>query len=535
MNNRLSVNSSIWSRTLPVAFFFFGIWYFCIRILGYELEYIPGDFADSRFINYLLEHGSNWMWGKTGSFWDAQFMYPFQNTIAISDNMIGTMPIYALFRMIGASNETAYQLWWIVICSLNYWSAYIVLKRWFNRWDLAIIGAWIFAFSIFNLGQLNYLQMTIRFMVPIAIYAGAKWVETSKTKYFTIFALALVYQFYSVIYTGFFLFYFSIGFIFLYALITKRYFFFTSIFKRSQLKLTIPVIVLSLLAMGWLMLPYYEISKILGLRLYDEVKMNIPLWQSFLYPQESAHLWHAFSKWFKPEVEAWWIHHTFPGIIPLLGILAIPFVYIFKKMKASKLSPLTLVLMITTFIIFILYIRSSGGYTLYVLLFKLPGMNSIRVINRFMHVELFFVIAMLISLLVLTPKKYSVVFMFLVLLDNTFLPEKMVRRPKSELTARREITIQEVKKYDLTGKLAFAIVDSVDYHHAVHLDAMMASSNLGVPTVNGYSSSGPTEFSEYFNTGNYEGLKSWLAHNHIPIEKILIIYRPQNSPVPKAY
>lgn len=103
----------------PLIAFVFGIWYFCIRILGYQFEYMPGDLGDSRFINYLLEHGYQWLKGDVDSFWDAGFMYPFKNTIALSDNMLGTLPIYSIWRVLGFSQETTYQLWWISICSLN--------------------------------------------------------------------------------------------------------------------------------------------------------------------------------------------------------------------------------------------------------------------------------------------------------------------------------------------------------------------------------------------------------------------------------
>lgn len=520
---------------VPWLVFLFGIWYFCLRITGIHLDYLPGDFVDSRFINYLLEHGRNWMLGKADSFWNASFMYPFQNTIGISDNMLGTMPIYAMFRAFGAGNETAYQLWWITVCSLNFWSAFYVLKKWFNRWDLAIIGAWIFAFTIFNLGQLNYVQMSIRFLVPIVIYASAKWVESSKTKYFVIYALALVFQFYSVIYTGFFLMYFSLGFMFLYAIITKEYWFFTSIFRRSELKLSIPVIFFCLISMAWLILPYWEISKILGMRMYDEVKLNIPLWRSYLFPQDSAQLWHPFTRWFKPKVDAWWLHQSFFGLIPLLGLLALPFVWFFKKIKGQQLNPTSLALILTSLILFALYIRTSSGYTLYVLLFKLPGMNSIRVIDRYLHVELFFIIAALISLLILIPRKYLAFIFILVILDNSFNPERMIRRPKTELQARREYTIREVEQYELGDKIAFAIIDSIDYHHAVHVDAMIASEHLQIPTINGYSSSGPSEFGAFFGSGKRSALQSWLNHNGIDSSEVLIIYRDSTKTIKPAY
>src|SRR5690606_2438818 len=107
---------------------------------------------------------------------------------------------------------------------------------------------------------------------------------------------------------------------------------------RSELKFSIPIITFCLISMAWLILPYWEISKILGMRMYDEVKLNIPLWQSYLFPQDSAQLWHPFTKWFKPKVEAWWLHQSFFGLIPLLGLLALPFVWFFKQIKGQQLN-----------------------------------------------------------------------------------------------------------------------------------------------------------------------------------------------------
>ncbi|MCK9617382.1 MAG: hypothetical protein M0R21_06050 [Lentimicrobiaceae bacterium] len=108
MNCRIGKNINIF---LPILMFFFGIWYFAIRILGLDFAYIPGDFGDARFIHYILEHGYRFLSGNENSFWNASFMFPYKNNIALSDNMLGTMPIYALYRIIGINSETSFQFW----------------------------------------------------------------------------------------------------------------------------------------------------------------------------------------------------------------------------------------------------------------------------------------------------------------------------------------------------------------------------------------------------------------------------------------
>lgn len=510
---------------LPMTFFVFGVWYFCLRILGDGLEFIPGDLGDSRFINYLLEHGYQWMSGNTESFWRASFMYPFEHNIAISDNMLGTLPIYSFWRVLGFEQETAYQLWWISLSALNYWVCYFVLNRWFGKRELAIAGAWIFAFTIFNMGQLNYMQMIIRFMVPVVIYAAAKWVESGKLKYFSIFSIGIVIQFYSVIYTGFFLMYFSLGFIFLYMLITKNYTFFLDIFKKENILKTIGVSLFCIGTMLWLMLPYLHIADILGTRTYDEVSKNIPTFEAYLFPHESTLIWNSWHEAFRPNVPNWWIQYTFAGIIPLLTLLCFPLIWLFNKIRKTKLDNITIGLGLAALCIAALYVRTDDFKTLYVLVFKLPGMNSIRVIPRFMHVEIFFLIALFVSLMLKLPRSFAFGIILLAIIDNSFIPDTIVRTEKKEIQQRRTETIALVKANINSEYDAFAIVDTVTPFYITQLDAMNASNYVGKPTVNGYSSSCPGEFGQFFSTATNEGLNRWLKHEKIPRKKILVIER----------
>lgn len=511
---------------LPIAVFLIGLWYFCFRILGFGLEFVPGDMGDSRFINFLLEHGYQWSTGNAPSFWNAGFMYPYQDSIAFSDNMLGTMPFYGIWRLFGFNQETSYQLWWIVICSLNYWSAYYVMKRWFNRWDLAIIAAWIFAFTIFNLGQLNYMQMMIRFMVPIVIYSGIRLVDTSSWKYFAVFALGIVYQFYGVIYTGFFLMYFSGFLIVVYAIIQKKYWFFVPLFKKNQILFTGISGVVAFALLAWLMMPYYEMSKLMGLRDYDsDVRWHVPVVLSYFYAHESSYVWNILSVHCRPDVPVWWIQYTFPGMIPLLTLLSIPFLWVYWKFRRLKVSPLAWALSIVVFVLFVFFIRTQAGQSFYALLFKLPGMSSMRVVNRFMHVELFLIIVLLISLLIRLPKKWSFILLILVILDNSFTQENLIRSRKSEIITRREQSIEFVKRRVKPEHEAFAFLSNREAFFKTQLDGMITSNYVKLPTVNGYSSGCPVGFGQFFEKTDREGLQLWLEINQIDSTKILIIER----------
>lgn len=527
VNDRLTYKSyePYLSKGLPIVIFLLGLWYFCFRILGFGLDYIPGDFGDSRYINYLLEHGYQWSMGNSPNFWSAGFMYPFENSLALSDNMLGTMPLYGVWRLFGINQETAYQLWWVIICSLNYWSAYYVIKRWFKRWDLAIIVAWVFAFTVFNLGQMSYMQMMIRFMVPIVIYAGVKLVDTSSWKYLAIYAFGIVYQFYGVIYTGFFLMYFSFFLIVIYAIVSKKYWFFVPLFKRKQLIYTAGVGLIAIGTLAWLMLPYYEMSKFLGFRQYEEVKWYVPVIMSYLYVHESSYFWNTLNTSCQPDVPFFWIHHTFPGMIPLLGLFTLPFLWIYWKIRRFQISNLTWALSITAFLVFMFFIRTYDGQSFFGILFKFPGISSMRVVNRFMHVELLLILLVLVTYATKLPKKWSIILFVLLFIDNSFVAERTIRSKKTEITARRVDTINSIKGKLKSDHIAFAVLDGKEEFYLTQLDAMVASNYVHLPTVNGYSSGCPGEFGEFFSNVNEQGLMKWLDFKNIDSTKVLIIRR----------
>jgi hypothetical protein len=512
-------------RIIPLLAFLLGTWYFCIRILGYHLEFIPGDLGDARFINYLLEHSHQWICGDVKSFWNAGFMYPFENSIAISDSMLGTAPVYSLWRIFGFSPETSYQLWWISICALNYWCSYIIFKKWFGRKDLAVVLAWIFAFTVFNLGQINYMQMIIRFMVPVVFYAAYKLIETPSVKYVAIYSLGIVFQFYCAMYTGFYLLYFSLLFIILYLVLGNKWKNLLYYFRKQNILFFLLALAAAFSAFLPLMFPYLEMSKLLGLKTYEEVIMHVPLWESYLFIHESYITWNFMYTVFLPNTEFWWLHHLFTGIIPFLTMILSPLYFFYCWLKKKNINRVLAALIITSTIIVIFHFRTENNASLYWMIFKLPGMGSMRVLIRFMHVEIFIILLIAGYMFMKLQPKYVLVLFMIIFIDNLFRPELLARQQKADLIQRKENLITEIKKHDYSEYRAIVLIDTVQPPYISHIDMMLASQQLKMPTVNGYSSNCKPEFGYFFLEDSESGLEHWLNYSNVSKEEILIIRR----------
>jgi hypothetical protein len=512
-------------KTAPLIAFILGIWYFCMRILGYNLELVPGDLGDSRFINYLLEHGYRWLRGDDPSFWSAEFLYPFKNAIAMSDNMLGTMPIYSIWRFLGFSPESSYQLWWICICTLNYWCSFFVFKKWLNRSDIAIILAWIFAFTAFNIGQLNYMQMIIRFMVPVVFYAAYKMLETPSIKYLAIYFFGIVFQFYCVMYTGFYLMYFSFFFILIYYLTSKKWKELLFYLKKENLINTLIILVLSLFAMLFLMVPYLKMSSIVGMLHYGDVKSNIPYLSDFLFPDPSSITWKFLFNIARPNVPVWWLHFLFAGLIPFLAMVVSPIYLLYNRFKKIKTPLLLKSIIIASIVIILFHIQIKNGISLYIFLFELPGMSSIRVLTRFMNVEIFLLLIIAGYFLVKIKNRNIILLIFLLAFaDNFFKSDGMSKEEKTGLIKRKEFVINELEKNDYKKYKVVALLDTTVPNYVSNIDMMLAAQSVGAKTANGYSSYCPRrELFDFTKLNKEEGLYTWLSSQKIGKDEVLLL------------
>ncbi len=525
------LNSNVFVRTyFPFIFFLFGTCYFNLRILGPGLKYIPGDLGDSRFINYLLEHGYQFLSGHLHSFWNGNFMYPYKPVIALSDNMLGTLPVYAALRGLGWNSQTSFQLWWVIISALNYWSCFVVLKKWMGNYILAVCGAFIFAYGLFNLSQLNYMQMVSRFMVPPVLFAAYKLVTEPKLKYLAIYCFGLLFQFYCVMYLGFLLLYFSLLFILLLAVFNRSVSFLFFYLNRKNVAFSLAMAVACALLLYVLVWPYFITSKETGFRLYKEVVPNLPAFYSYFFSNEASVPWHFLSLKGKLIFKEWWLQDIFPGMLVYAGF-ALSFLATIKGfVQKRKMPVLFSALFVCSLALFFLFTRTENNLTFYGLLIKLPGMNSLRVLTRFMHVQLFFLIVLGISAVVELEynKKIKTMLLiclpFLVILDNLFDQTKIPRTEKSALIARVESLKTKILREDFQKYKAVVYLPmGKDPVFVSQLDMMIAAQGLGIQTVNGYSSSCPPAFGDFFLMENQKGLDKWLLKENVTPGDVLIL------------
>ena len=200
------------------------IFFYPMIFSGFDL--IMGNY-DSLYYNYVLEHIRLFFLGDNlhSDFWSAPFNYPYTNSIAQADSLIGIAPIYIFLRLFIKNPITSYQITFVLLCILNYSSFYFLLKRKLNFSDLASsLASFVFAFSILRYFYMYNISYYSQFLSILAIYFFFNInINNSKLKnhiYFLMSSILLVIQFYTSFSLGLF-FVFTTIFAFLFFLIPK--------------------------------------------------------------------------------------------------------------------------------------------------------------------------------------------------------------------------------------------------------------------------------------------------------------------------
>ncbi|MFM7015428.1 MAG: hypothetical protein ACKOX3_03775 [Bacteroidota bacterium] len=521
------------STLLPFVMLLVGLWLFPLDIVQRDLSVMPGDKGDSRFNNYILEHGYNFLSGKVKNYWDAPFMYPAKNAIAYSDNLLGTVPLYALFRVMHCDRETSFQLWFIALFVLNFVCCYWALKKWSDSTVLSSVGAYIFAFSIFILTHINHAQVFPRFMIPLILYWFWNWLKNKKLTSFYYLATAIVFQFYCGIYLGFFIIYIllftTVGYFIIYR--DKTFFTWLIQFKNGgKHLLTVFLAVLILLPM---FIPYIEISNRFGYRDFDEVRSYIPTFRAYYSAIPESAIWRSLSWHIRDQGGNWWELFLFPGLIAYLGILLFPFVY--KKATNKK----ELLFLLLSLFLLMVFTMNFNGFTFYKMFFNLPGFGSMRSINRIINAEIILFVLLLVAVLKVVEnsrwKNLLLLLPILVVIDNTTSYWERQYK-KEEVQHREKDTKERIQKY-VTGNKAIAYqhYNFMGQEPFDHLDVMIACQDLNVPCVNAYTGLYPQHYKGFFNGEGLDSLTVWLSANNKSLGDVVVVSEEHASFLHRNY
>ena len=499
---------SFFDWALIWGIFALGIGLVVLNQFGPGWSMVPGNLSDGRFNNYILEHFYLWTKSPLQNYWNAPFFYPYTNVIAFSDNLLGAAPLYAAFRWIGLSRETAFQGWYLLSFFFSYAAAVYVLSRSKLHASAIGFGAFFFSFGLPILGEELHPQLFYRFCIPLTCYFFFTFFHQPTLKRLVAAIFLLVWQFYLSIYLGFFLMMLLAVLAILMPFTEKGYSIkerlllwpkkFQQSWFQSSIKEKIVLFVITTLtglAYFWLMLPYYKATQDYNFhRTWSAIYQKLPTLDNFWSAYHST-IWRFISK--PPGTAiAGRESQLFIGIAVLI-IIIIGLIARFK----TKNNQTAWVYFGAAILITILS-TNFNGVSIYWLIWMIPGFNSIRAVARIQLVlmwPLAFFAAYTIDGILRSGKPKNIwrhigiaILTIVLISESTFVQHAFY--PKAVGVAR----IANLQKKLPPGLTKDSILvvgvnarEAVEKKRSTQIDVMLVAEELGFYTMNGYSGNYP--------------------------------------------
>src|SRR3954447_15972981 len=491
-------------------------------------RYIAGEPVDSRFNLYLLEHTFQWITGSQASLISPPIFYPYPFVLFFSDTHFGTSFIYILFRLAGYSDYHAFNLWFISGHFLSFWTCYYVLARWNCSALAAGLGACIFAFGIPSIAQMGHPQLVHRFCIPLAIYYAESLCRLRDPLSAFLAIWLLCWQLLINVYLGAFLAMVMLPFA-TFCLILNRgsilhfpleLYKNTVAFARGS---TSKFVVMSLVTLTFLVATgatfggHAFVARLYGFtRSWAEVETMLPRPRSYLLSEQLPYWPHLWS--WPPALPMNWEHNMFIGIGASV-LLLLGSVSTLRKgssplgrhiVLAALLSLVTLVALVTTF----------KGFTLYRVVYLIPGLDALRSVTRIILVLLFpigVVSAAGVMYLRLRIGRVGQGLGFL--LAVLVVWEVHIAKQATYDRQADEVRVSAIanaarEAASLTERpILHVLSDPLGRQYLSHVDAMLASQRLGWPTIDaisGFYLSAP-DLTCGTPAGFYSDFEAWLA------------------------
>jgi hypothetical protein len=266
---------------------------------------------------------------------------------------------------------------------------------------------------------------------------------------------------------------------------------------------------------------------------YWDVIDSVPTIRSYFTSQDGSLFWDFLSKT-SEDYPAHWDHQIFTGITAMvamiifivIGVKTLFFKKLFTRLNITKTQG---VMLITTIGTFAFYTRFQG-YSMYKILYDLPGFNSMRSLTRIINVEVLlygFAIALItVIIFKYVKQKQWIIFLSILTiltLDNYFKPMSSYKMDKDVSQARVNNLIEKMQhipegsivSYEFNG-----IVDSESYHQ---IDGMLAAQSLNLKCLNAYSDDIPEGYYHYCVTPSEESRAIWFNEKNFTPDTVYVV------------
>ncbi len=154
---------------------------------------IPHDLGDPILNTWLL-----WWSAKrvplTVAWWNAPMFFPAPDVMALSELLIGLLPITIVVQWLTNNPVAAYNVAFVLSFPLSGLAAYALAWELTRRRDASFLAGLAFAFAPYRMGQLAHLQVMSYYWAPVALVGLHRYLRTRDWRWLLLFGGAWLMQ-----------------------------------------------------------------------------------------------------------------------------------------------------------------------------------------------------------------------------------------------------------------------------------------------------------------------------------------------------
>jgi hypothetical protein len=468
--------------------------------LSSAFRLVQTDQGDTRLVNFILEHSYRWAVGwatfRPLNLWDQPIFFPTTNVAAYSEVLLGSAPIYWLFRALRFGPDTSLQLWMIAILALNFVTMHLFMRNCLGFRPLAsAVGAFLFAFAGPRVTQMGHQQLLPQFFTILALYGLFRAFEPRRLgarQGIYLFFFASAAQLWAAFYLGWFLF-FALLLVGICALSARSHRERLGQFLATHRATIATAALASLVLVTPMILHYLKAFRLVGPRPFSAAALMTPPLQSWFYlgPDSWLYSWQQRFKLFTTITMA---NEQRMGIGWITLPLAVIGLYRFSKDRGGWVRPTALAAVVAV----LLVTRYPGGFMPWRIVFHvIPAANAIRAVSR---VILLMVVPLSIGLGYLVHTRRSIA-AGLLIGAICFLEQGRTTDAYDKLEVRNDVSAIASRLSKACDTFYYARfygsnAANVYPQYKLQIDAVWASAETGIPTINGYSGNSPIGWGE---------------------------------------
>jgi len=231
------------------------------------------------------------------------------------------------------------------------------------------------------------------------------------------------------------------------------------------------------------------------------------------------------------KLPSFWEHQLFSGAIATLCFIGFLLIIIIKLFRTRKEDSKFIYLIFFTSVLSFIFFLRINNFSLYAFLFKIPGFASLRCLTRIINIQVMFLgfsVSYIFTIIWKQKIKFKyvtfILFFSLLILDSYFYADKIYKKEKSVAQLREAELIAKVKNLPKNSVVSYEPLQIENSIIDYQIDAMLATQTLNLFCLNGYSSTSPPNYGNYWEHPDSSSRIDWLRNKDLGNKKIAVVH-----------